>query len=41
MILGIDIGGTNVKFGVCDESYNIIKSIKTNLRSIKNEKKTI
>lgn len=31
MILGIDIGGTNVKFGVCDESYNILKSysIKT------------
>ena len=31
MILGIDIGGTNVKFGVCDDSYNIIKSysIKT------------
>ena len=23
-ILGIDIGGTNVKFGVCDESYNIL-----------------
>lgn len=31
MILGIDIGGTNVKFGVCDESYNVLKSysIKT------------
>ena len=31
MILGIDVGGTNVKFGVCDEEYNIIKSysIKT------------
>ena len=25
MYLGIDIGGTNVKFGVIDESYNIIK----------------
>lgn len=25
MILGIDIGGTNVKFGVCDKDYNIIE----------------
>lgn len=25
MFLGIDIGGTNVKFGVIDENYNIIK----------------
>ncbi len=31
MILGIDIGGTNVKFGVCDENFKIHKkySIKT------------
>ena len=31
MILGIDIGGTNVKFGVVDENFNIVKaySIKT------------
>ena len=25
MYLGIDIGGTNVKFGVIDENYNILK----------------
>ena len=25
MILGIDIGGTNIKFGVVDEAYNIIR----------------
>ena len=32
MILGVDIGGTNIKFGVVDNDYNIIfkKSIKTN-----------
>lgn len=31
MILGIDIGGTNVKFGVCDENFKIYDkySIKT------------
>lgn len=31
MILGIDIGGTNVKFGVCDENFKIYEkySIKT------------
>ena len=26
MVLGIDIGGTNIKFGVAGENYNIIKS---------------
>ena len=25
MILGIDIGGTNIKFGVVDENYKILK----------------
>ena len=25
MILGIDIGGTNVKFGVVDENYHVVK----------------
>lgn len=31
MILGIDIGGTNVKFGVCDETFKVYEkySIKT------------
>ena len=24
MILGVDIGGTNIKFGVVDECYNIV-----------------
>lgn len=31
MVLGIDIGGTNIKFGIVDDSYKIVKkfSIKT------------
>ncbi|MBE7040640.1 MAG: ROK family protein [Ruminococcaceae bacterium] len=28
MILGVDIGGTNIKFGVVDEEYNIIEKLK-------------
>lgn len=26
MVLGVDIGGTNIKFGVIDENYNIVES---------------
>lgn len=28
MILGVDIGGTNIKFGVVDEEYNILEKLK-------------
>lgn len=28
MILGVDIGGTNIKFGVVDSEYNIIEKMK-------------
>lgn len=27
MVLGIDIGGTNIKFGIIDDSYNIVKKL--------------
>jgi glucokinase len=27
MILGIDIGGTNIKFGVTDENFNVVKKL--------------
>ena len=38
MVLGIDIGGTNVKFGVIDENYNIIKTYKTPTVTDKDDK---
>jgi len=35
MILGVDIGGTDIKFGVVDEAYNIIEKLK--IPTIKDE----
>lgn len=41
MVLGIDIGGTNVKFGVVDENYNILKSYQIPTQKDKTDKEFV